>query len=302
MASLTVMKGVAFTRKRLLQWLEEDGKVVLQTKRDEIRCMVKVEDTGITFTSASGKPLYNIGEPFANLFAMLNELTGLTRFDCGASVNNSFDLTRRVLTASKKVYDCRGREHYILTEKRRGEPTRTVYEGTLTLAFWLYDLPELSDKPYEERRVQMIELARMAGNSVFCPETEIVTDEQEVYAINDMLVQAGHEGTMIKRFDHRYTEGRTVDWMKLKPEEEVDVEIIGYTPGEDGFAGMVGSLIGRAEDGSTVNFSGFTLELRRELTDNFEAYRGRWAEVRYMQRDSQNGYRHPRFYRWHADK
>lgn len=302
MSSLTVMKGVAFTQKRLLQWLQEDGKVVVQTKRDEIRCVAKVEDTGVTYTSASGKPLYNIHQAFSNLFTMLFEMTGLTKFDMGVCVNNSFDLTKRVIRSSKKEYDCRGRESYIITEKLRGQPARTVYEGTLELAFWLYDLPELGWKPYEERRKMMAELCRMAGNSLFCPETEVVTSEREVYQIHDMLIGLGHEGTMVKRFDHRYTEGRTVDWMKLKPEEEVDVEITGYTPGENGFEGMVGSLIGRAEDGSTVSFSGFTLELRRELTDNFEAYRGRWAEVRYMQRDSQGGYRHPRFYRWHPDK
>ena len=301
MASLTVMKGVAFTRKRLLEWLAADGKVVVQTKRDEIRCTVKVEDTGVTYTSASGKPLYNIHEAYGNLFAMLNEYTGLTKFDCGVCVNNSFDLTKRVVRASKKVYDCRGQVEYTFTDGTKKNPIH-VYTGTLELAFWLYDLPELGDQPYEQRRVQMAELCRMAGNSVYCPETEVVTSEKEVYQIHDTLIGLGHEGTMVKRYDHRYTEGRTVDWMKLKPEEEVDVEIIGYVPGEGEFAGLVGSLIGRAEDGSEVRFSGFTLELRRAISDSFETYLGQWAEVRYMQRDSQGGYRHPRFYRWHPDK
>lgn len=301
MATLTVMKGVVFTQKRLLQWLKEDGKVVVQTKRDEIRCVAKVEDTGVTYTSASGKPLYNIHQAFSNLFTMLFEMTGLTKFDMGVSVSNSFDLTKRVVRASKKQYDCRGQIEYEFWDGTEKNPIH-VYTGPLTMEFWLYDLPELGWKPYEERRKMMAELCRMAGNSLFCPETEVVTSEKDVYQIHDMLIGLGHEGTMVKRFDHRYTEGRTVDWMKLKPEDEVDVEIIGYTPGENGFEGMVGSLVGRAEDGSEVSFSGFTLELRRELTSNFEAYRGRWAEVRYMQRDSQGGYRHPRFYRWHPDK
>lgn len=301
MATLTVMKGVAFTRKRLLDWLAQDGRVVVQTKRDEIRCKVKVEDTGVTYTSASGKPLYNVHQAYSNLFVMLYELTGLTVFDCGISVNGSFDLTKRVVRASKKQYDCRGQVEYEFWDGTKKNPIH-VYTGTLVMEFWLYDLPELADQPYEQRRRQMVELCRMAGNSVFCPETEIVTDEQEVYKIHDILIANGHEGTMVKRYDHRYVEGRTVDWMKLKPEDEVDAEIIGYVPGEGEFAGMVGSLIGRAEDGSEVRFSGFTLELRREISDNFEAYLGRWAEVRFMQRDSQGGYRHPRFYRWHPDK
>lgn len=48
--SLAVMKGVAFTEKRLLQWLKEDGKVVVQTKRDEIRCTVVVDYDGTAGT------------------------------------------------------------------------------------------------------------------------------------------------------------------------------------------------------------------------------------------------------------
>lgn len=300
--TLSVMKGVPYTEKRLVQWLNEDGGVVVQTKRDEIRCGAVVGYDGkVTYTSASGKPLFNIHQAFSNLFVALAELYKVYRFDMGVCVNDSFDLTRRVVRASSKDYDCRGRKDYILTEKLPGQPRRTVYEGKLTMAFWLYDLPELSCS-YAERRQLMAEMVRYAGNSVFVPETEVVHTTIDVNNIYDILINLGHEGAMLKRLDFQYKEGRTTDWMKMKPEEEVDVEITGYTPGKDSFEGMVGSLIGRAEDGSTVNFSGFTLELRRGLTDNFEAYRGRWAEVRYMQRDSQDGYRHPRFYRWHADK
>ena len=300
--SLSVMKGVPYTEKRLVSWLNEDGGVVVQTKRDEVRCVAIVGYDGkVTYTSASGKPLYNISDAFSNIFIALAEEYNIHRFDMGVCVNDSFDLTRRVVRSSSKAYDCRGRKDYIITEKLPGQPRRTVYEGPLVMQFWLYDLPDLTI-PYEERRALMAELVRYVGNSVFTPETEVVHTTVDVNNIYDMVTDLGFEGVMLKRLNFQYKEGRTTDWMKMKPEEEVDVEIIGYTPGKDSFEGMVGSLIGRAEDGSEVSFSGFTLALRRELTDNFEAYLGRWAEVRYMQRDSQDGYRHPRFYRWHADK
>lgn len=304
MATLHVMKGVPFTEKRLVQWLKEDGKVVVQTKRDEIRCTILVDyDGSVSYTSAQGKPLFNL-QQWDSLWQMVSELTGLVKFDTGVCINDSFDLTKRVVRSSSKVYDTLGRKHHIITEKLPKQPVRTVYEGLLVAAFWLYDLPTLQgdEWDYQSRRIEMLEVSRVAGHGVYLPETEVVTTLADVYDIHEKLIELGFEGSMIKRFNHQYREGRTSDWMKLKPEEEVDVEIIGYTPGKDSFAGMVGSLIGRAEDGSEVSFSGFTLALRRELTDNFEAYLGRWAEVRYMQRDSQDGYRHPRFYRWHPDK
>lgn len=70
MSKLQIMKGDAYCEKRLRKWLQEDGRVVVQTKRDEIRCLVEIhvshEETDdpefrVTYTSASGKPLYNLG-------------------------------------------------------------------------------------------------------------------------------------------------------------------------------------------------------------------------------------------------
>ncbi|WWY65352.1 ATP-dependent DNA ligase [Escherichia phage vB_EcoP_LHP] len=302
--SLAVMKGVAFTEKRLLQWLKEDGKVVVQTKRDEIRCTVVVDYDGtVTYTSAQGKPLFNL-QCFDSLWKMVSEVSGIYKFDTGVCVNDSFDLTKRTVRAATKGYVLNGRKHHIITEKLPKQPVRTVYEGLLVAAFWLYDLPTLQgdEWDYQSRRIEMAEIVRIAGNSVYTPETEVVTSAEDAEDIHGKLIELGFEGSMLKRFNHPYREGRTSDWMKRKPEEEVDVEIIDWTPGKDAFEGLVGSLVGRAEDGSIVSFSGFPMALRQELTDNFEAYRGRWAEVRYMQRDSQGGYRHPRFYRWHPDK
>ncbi|AZF88081.1 DNA ligase [Pectobacterium phage Arno160] len=301
MASVKVMKGVPFTEERLKKWLAEDGVVLIQTKRDEFRCMVKVEDTGVTYTSASGKPLYNIHKAFDSLFLLMYQEYGLTVFDCGVSVNDSFDLTRRVLKASKKVYDCRGREVYRIEDGPK-KARELVYEGTLELAFWLYDLPELSDRDFLSRLATMRSLAQLAGNSVYVPSTVMAHSLQEVYDHFECMVAASFEGSMVKRLDFRYVYSRTTDWMKLKPEAEADGQITGYTEGKGEFEGLVGSLEITCEDGSTTAISGITLELRRAISANRDKYLGHWVEFKYMQRDSAGGYRHPRFFRFHPDK
>lgn len=318
MSKLAVHKGIPYEEKRLRQWLEEDDKVVIQVKRDEIRCVVEVHydpnvqsDPWVTYTSASGKPLYNLSY-FDRHWMEFYRRTGRTKIDCGVSVNGSFDLTRRTVRASKKQYDLSGMTVQTIAGEKKKDPPHFV--GNLRAMFWLYDIIDHYGT-YEDRRRAMAQYALDFPNFLECPETFVIYLDRQYskdhaidVAVQDVeshfqqALDLEHEGLMIKRFYHFWEPRRTTNWMKMKPEKEVDVEIIGFTPGEDGFEGMVGSLIGRAEDGSTVSFSGFTLELRRELTANFEAYRGRWAELKYMQRDSQGGYRHPRFFRWHADK
>lgn len=326
MSDLQVMKGVAYTEKRLMEWLQEDGKVVVQTKRDEIRCIVEIHgrwsdehsrfETHVTYTSASGKPLYNL-ECYDQDWMDFYKRTGKKRIDTGVAVNDSFDLTRRTVTASKKQYHLKGACDETIYEGREPDPGRpgkfrnkVYYQGPLKAVFWLYDIIDHAGT-YADRRIHMAKYAKEYYWMLGCPETFIVevqwgdslTDAvAEVNSLFESATGAGHEGLMVKRFYYFWEPRRTTHWMKMKPKGEVDVRIVGWVPGKDGFEGMVGSLIGEAEDGSTVSFSGFTLELRKELTKDVESFYGRWAEVRFMQRDSKGGYRHPAFYRWHPDK
>lgn len=315
MAKLFCMKGVPYTEKRLRQWLKEDGGVFVQTKRDEFRCIVEVrEDCDgqfVTYTSASGNPLYNL-TCHSPTWMEIARITGQTKFDTGCSIDDSFDVTRRVLRASKKVYDTSGERTQTIQDIKKHVVLYT-YVGPLKAKFWLYDMPNIkSDYDYTRRSVMNdIQLSWPALTGV--PETarvivNVKNPEGITQAVNDVMdfyseaVRHGHEGAMVKRTFFDYKEGRTTDWMKLKPEEEVDGEVIGFTPGQDGFAGLVGSINCRAEDGSLFSISGFPMDLRQDITVDPASYLGRWVEALYMQRDSAGGYRHPRFYRWHPDK
>ena len=317
MSKLTVHKGIPYEEKRLRKWLEEDGKVVLQVKRDEIRCVVEIHEiwveetrefvnTHVTYTSASGKPLYNLGH-FDKHWLDFAKRTGKRRIDTGVSVNDSFDLTRRTVMASKKVYDLSGNTANTIAGEKKKDPPH--YVGPLRAMFWLYDIIDHYGT-YEDRRRSMAHYALEFPEFLVCPETFVIYNTlagvqravDDVESHFQQALELRHEGLMIKRFYHSWEPRRTTNWMKMKPEAEVDVRITGFIPGKGEFAGLVGSLTGRAEDGSTVDFSGFTLELRRAISADFESYLGRWCEVQYMQRDAQGGYRHPRFFRFHPDK
>lgn len=317
MSKLAVHKGIPYEEKRLRQWLGEDGKVVIQIKRDEIRCVVEVvecwDETGehmdghlVTYTSASGKPLYNLHH-FDSQWIDFYIRTGKAKIDCGVAVNDSFDLTRRTVMAKTKKYDLSGNTVNSIAGEKKKDPPH--YVGPLRAMFWLYDIVDHYGT-YEDRRRDMAKYALNFPEFLACPETFVIGNcggniNVAVRVVEEHFQQAldcKHEGLMIKRFYHFWEPRRTTNWMKMKPEAEVDVRITGFIPGKGEFAGLVGSLTAEAEDGSTVDFSGFTLELRRAISADFESYLGRWCEVQYMQRDAQGGYRHPRFFRFHPDK
>ena len=54
--------------------------------------------------------------------------------------------------------------------------------------------------------------------------------------------------------------------------------------------------------GNLAVMRGMTDAVRQSLTAEPDYYLGKVLEVRYMMRDSQGGYRHPRWYRLHPDK
>lgn len=313
MSKLCVMKGAEFTEKRLYKWLEEDGAVVLQTKRDEFRCVVQVSNgpvPGVSYTSASGKPLYNL-QCFDSMMVEMAHWYGTFRFDMGVCVNDSFDLTRRTVRASTKPYDLTGQTEQTIAGKTKKDAPH--YAGPLKAVFWFYDLPDV-DRDYTTRRGDM---GRMQLNFPYytaVPETEVVTARQDLadgieYAVKQVQEvfatarELGHEGLMVKRYDHKWEPKRCPDsWMKLKPNEEIDGRIIGKTEGKGKFFGLLGSLICEAEDGSRFTISGMTDAERVDFTQNFDQYLGQWVVATFMERDTQGGYRHPQFNRMHDEK
>lgn len=306
MGSLRVMKGVSFTEKRLIQWLKGDGFVWVQPKRDEIRCVVTIHEdldgAWVEYTSAQGKPLYNLSQ-FDDMWLSLAKQQGVTVFDTGISVNENFDITRRVARSSTVTFDLTGEVPAILWGEKptKKNPDGVIYySGLLKARFWLYDLPECGN-PFEVRHTGMV---RMAAGSEYLavPETYRRTTVDSVDVKYGHCIDAGLEGVMIKRADFQYKYGRSTDWMKMKPEEEKDGIITGFTEGQGKFNGLIGSATIDFGDGSSTSVSGMDDATRLDMSRNPDKYIGRVARIPYMQRDSQGGYRHPRWGGLHEDK
>lgn len=249
-------------------------------KYDEVRCHVKVLDNGeVQFLSYAGKPLYNL-QHFATLWLRVKAACGLSEFDCGVLVRNSFADTYRYVRSSKGI-----------PEDLRTKDVR----------FILFDLPG-STAEYSERSLWCEQIASRSP-VIQAPTGHLVHGEADVQAAYTNALTHGVEGLMVKSLGHVYEAGkRTYGWLKVKPSEDADGVVVALheaysSDGTRTPLQRVGSVTIRCEDGSEATPHGIPHELGIDMYEHPEKYIGQWAEFQYMQRDRQGGYRHPVFHR-----
>ena len=118
-------------------------------------------------------------------------------------------------------------------------------------------------------------------------ETKVVNNYEEARAHFKEMRDLGMEGTIIKNMDHVWEDKRSNGLVKLKAEEDADLEVIGWNQGNIGtkWENHVGSLICASSDRKVeVSISGFSDDLRQEITDNIDEWIGRIVTVKYNER------------------
>lgn len=124
--------------------------------------------------------------------------------------------------------------------------------------------------------------------------------------INQLAIDGGYEGIMIKDPAAPYECKRSVAWLKLKPFIEVSLEIVNVEEGTGKNVGRLGAFVcSGTDDGKfiTVNVgSGFTDEQRIEFWNNRDTLPGQIVEVRAdaitQNQDGTYSLRFPRFLRF----
>lgn len=283
-----LMKGHTWAKgKHKLTW-----PAVAELKVDEIRLDVRrvecpVSGGGIEFQSYADKPLHNLGQ-FAETFLSAMRYLDLMRLDMGVLVNSNFNDTYRYVRSSK------------------GIPSDLL---GVPIKFILFDDPG-SELEFRHRIGYLdhlrTELFRRFGLHVLRPLRQEVNSEDEVFSLFGKVRDEGGEGLMVKDYDHKYQVGkRTYGWLKVKPEEDADgiITAINQATSIEGVPlDRAGSVTIAVEDGSTADCAGIDHDLGRLMLAHPEQFLGKWAEFKYMERDRQGGYRHPRFNRIREDK
>ena len=274
--------------------------VYVEDKHDEIRCHVKVDyfhPTGphVEFLSYSCKPLANM-ERFREVFITLTRGTGYSEFDMGFECNGNFNDSYRWVRSTKGVPD-----------DLKGATFKFFVFGLPTLGLTLF-------KQKVEREAVVAYAKDWVSTPVLTPEVVLCDNAHDVENAFLNARTRGLEGVMVKQPFALYERKRTDGWLKMKPEDDADGVItalheavcgtdqpeLGLKVGDK--LGRIGSVTIRMADGSEASPHGIPHELGRDMLEHPEKYIGQWAEMKYMERDRQGGYRHPTFHRLREDK
>jgi DNA ligase-1 len=131
--------------------------------------------------------------------------------------------------------------------------------------YLIFELPGAA-ADFSERVRQMQTIVELAAVPwLQAVEQTRVADRDELMKRLDAVVRAGGEGLMLHRADAPYLTGRSDALLKLKPWQDAEAVVIGYTPGKGKYAGLTGALEMEMPDGRRFRIgSGLTDPLRRQ--------------------------------------
>lgn len=170
-----------------------------------------------------------------------------------------------------------------------------------------YEGADLRSEPWRDRRdilERCIAAAREAGNAP--NHIQVSPAGPSSAAVLDRMIGIGMEGVVCKRRDSRYVNSRSNLWIKVKPQDTEDGEIIGFydaTPGSKYEGNSVGGLCFRLANGYEGRAAGMKDDLRAEMYDHPERFIGRTVELVHHGVQAKTGaLRHPNFLRFRDDK
>lgn len=282
--------------------------LVMEPKLDGFRLLVHI-DTSVTAYTRTGKP--QTGK-IPHIEAALSHLPAGTWLD-GELVY--FD--DKGFPEWGQVQSCMG--------SNAGDPTgKLTYVVFDILAFNGLDIRPL---PLSERR-QALELVFAI---VQHPNIQLSEQVPATHEYHEDLIAKGMEGTIVKDPTKPYASGkRGHGWTKFKMNDEMDVVIIGFKPGENSFTGMIGAIeFGQYKEqdwcGSCSNdpagqrwlcpnrphamiltprgrCSGMDMKMRQWFTDHQNESIGTVISMAYMGIMPTGSPRHPQWKRNRADK
>ncbi|MCA9501114.1 MAG: DNA ligase [Nitrospira sp.] len=127
--------------------------------------------------------------------------------------------------------------------------TQQAHDGWRYVRLMVFDLPTHGGT-FEERVFEMNRLK----TGIDSPYLGII-DQRRVGSEEDLLkwlhvvIDEGGEGLMLHRGTALYANGRSRDLLKLKLFTDAEATVIGYRPGKGRFAGQIGSLKVRTDEG-----------------------------------------------------
>lgn len=131
------------------------------------------------------------------------------------------------------------------------------------VCYMVFDAPQA--KGAFEQRMQFLRATVSEGNRfVRVVAQERCQDVAQLLAERDRVVRQGGEGLMLRQPESAYEAGRSSTLLKVKPYDDAEATVIAYEPGKGKFAGKVGALRVRADDGREFSIGSGLTDADRE--------------------------------------
>ncbi|NVK42614.1 MAG: DNA ligase [Oceanospirillaceae bacterium] len=140
----------------------------------------------------------------------------------------------------------RGRFTELSALIRRYETDEGAWLG---MRFMVFDLPG-SAAAFGIRQAELRRLlADTASLWLQAVEQRRIANRLDLDRLLDRVVGGGGEGLMLHHDTALYQAGRSTDLLKYKPHQDAEAVVIGYSPGEGKYSGLVGALLVEDDNG-----------------------------------------------------
>jgi len=132
-----------------------------------------------------------------------------------------------------------------------------------SIRYMVFDAPQA--KGTFERRMQFLRENVSEGNRF----VKVVAQERcqgatQLLAERDRVVRGGGEGLMLRQPESAYEARRSPTLLKVKPFDDAEATVIAHEPGKGKFAGKLGALRVRTEDGREFSIGSGLTDAERE--------------------------------------
>lgn len=230
-----IAKGESFK-----DYFPSSNNIAVEYKLDGIRCFaIKKSKDNVVLLSSSGRELFGYDE---------------------------IEQAVKDLPGSKYILDCEliSGGSFNATSSSRGKKEKG--KKAILNIFDMIPIESMETgfykAPYYKRKKELYEFFNDIDSNVFnivkyTGPFEITDyDDQQLIDVYETALEEGFEGIMLKVWDSPYTWKRTRDWIKMKPEESFDGEIIDVEEGTGKNKGRLGAFIVEVKQGMIVRVGG----------------------------------------------
>lgn len=181
------------------------------------------------------------------------------------------------------------------------------FDETPEVRYNVFDYMPANNSICNAERISLMNRLLINDTEIFtigvrCVPHSYVSSMDQVDAYYSDFICQGYEGAMLKLADGMRRDGRSKDWLKMKPTFTADVKVVDILRGAGKYASSVGALI--------VDYKGIRVKVGSGLTDKqrnawFKAPAiivGKTVEIMYMEETEYGSLRHPRFKTVRGDK